>query len=98
MGEGIDEVGLYEGWSEGDDEWEIVSDGEEEWEDLDLVHSLPDIILGRVPKTDWGVPFFTQPSAAHEFPPFSAAHLSGVDNLPVTPDPKSRKEMYLFKN
>ena len=23
---------------------------------------------------------------------------TGVDNLPVTPDPKSRKEMYLFKN
>ena len=23
---------------------------------------------------------------------------AGVDNLPVTPDPKSRKEMYHFKN
>ena len=47
--------GLYEGWSEGEDEWCMVEGGEEEWDDLDLDLPLPDIILGRIPKTEAGI-------------------------------------------
>ena len=52
VGGEMDPVGLYEGWCIEDDEWCMIEEGEEEWEDMDLVAPLPDIILGRVPKTD----------------------------------------------